>query len=160
MKNLNNLTVVIVTYKTTEKIILDCLNSISPNVKVIIIENSKTFIHEKLVSSNFANVEVNCSGSNLGYGGGNKYGLKLVKTNNALILNPDVICNKDFFDNIVHVMNETNNFALIGCQNENDKIFMPAGFFDKNKNIKFKMNFKTNNIESLSKVDWSIVFLS
>ena len=33
MKNLNDLTVVIVTYQTPEKIILDCLRSINKNVR-------------------------------------------------------------------------------------------------------------------------------
>ena len=55
MKNLNDLTVVIVTYKTPEKIIFDCLESINSNVKVFIIENSNKFDHEKKVLSNFIN---------------------------------------------------------------------------------------------------------
>ena len=81
MKNLNDITVVIVAYKTTEKIIFDCLKSINSEVKVLIIENSKNFIHEKKILSNFNNVEVFCSGENLGYGKGNNFGLKLVKSN-------------------------------------------------------------------------------
>ena len=52
MKNLNDLTVVIVTYKTTEKIIFDCLKSINTNVKVIIVENSDNFIHQKKYNNN------------------------------------------------------------------------------------------------------------
>ena len=91
MKNLNDLTVVIVTYKTPEKIILDCLESINSNVKVFIIENSNKFDHEKKVLSNFTNTEIYCTGDNLGYGRGNNFGLKLVKTDYALILNPDVV---------------------------------------------------------------------
>ena len=51
MKNLNDITVVIVTYKTSEKVIFDCLKSLDPNVKIIIIENSINFIHEKNVLS-------------------------------------------------------------------------------------------------------------
>ena len=47
MKNLNDLTIVIVTFQTPEKIILDCLRSINKNVKVIIVENSSLFLHEK-----------------------------------------------------------------------------------------------------------------
>ena len=76
MKNLNDLTVVIVTYQTPEKIIFDCLKSIDSNTKIIIIENSKNFIHEKKILSNFSNVKVICSGENLGYGNGNNFGLK------------------------------------------------------------------------------------
>ena len=154
MKNLNDITAVIVTYKTSEKIIFDCLKSIDPKVKIIIIENSSNFIHEKNILSNFPNVKIFCTGDNLGYGKGNNFGLRLVKTNFALILNPDVICNKDFFINIEDVINETKDFTIIGCQYMNDNIFMPAGFFDKNKNEDFKKKFFNNNLEQLSKVEW------
>ena len=154
MKNLNDITAVIVTYKTSEKIIFDCLKSLDPKVKIIIIENSTNFIHEKNVLSNFPNTKIVCTGENLGYGKGNNFGLKLVKTNFALILNPDVVCNKDFFINIEDVISETKDFTIIGCQYVNDKIFMPAGFFDKNKNADFKKKFLNNNVEPLIKVEW------
>ncbi len=154
MKNLNDLTVVIVTYKTTEKIIFDCLKSINTNVKVIIVENSDNFIHQKKILSNFTNVEIFCSGENLGYGRGNNFGLNIVKTSKALILNPDVICDKNFFNNIVEVANKAGDFTIIGCQYLNDNIFMPAGFFDKKKNNEFKDNYKNNNVNNLSKVEW------
>ncbi|MDC1155434.1 hypothetical protein OAT07_04330 [Candidatus Pelagibacter sp.] len=154
MKNLNNLTVVIVTYKTSENIIFDCLKSITPSVKVHIIENSEKFIHKEKILSNFSNVEVWCTGDNLGYGNGNNFGLKLVKTDYAFILNPDVICEKNFFSKVDNVLTKVDNFTIIGCQYLNDKIFMPAGFFDKKKNEKFKHDFTNNNIEVLSKVEW------
>jgi len=154
MKNLNDITVVIVTYKTPEKIIFDCLKSLDPKVKVIIIENSTNFIHEKNIISDFPNTKIVCTGDNLGYGKGNNFGLKLVKTNFALILNPDVACNKDFFVNLEDIISETEDFTIIGCQYINDKIFMPAGFFDKNKNAEFKKNFFNSNVEPLSKVEW------
>ena len=76
MKNLNDLTVVILTYQTPEKIIFDCLKSIDSDVKVLIIENSENFIHEQNILSNFSNVRIKCSGENLGYGNGNNFGLK------------------------------------------------------------------------------------
>ena len=154
MKNLNDITVVIVTYKTNEKIIFDCLKSINSQVKVLIIENSKNFAHDKKILSNFPNAKVFCSGENLGYGKGNNYGLKLVESKYALILNPDVICEKDFFNNIVDVVNQTKDFTIIGCQYLNDKIFMPAGFFNKEKNNKFKDDFMNNKVDNLSKVEW------
>jgi len=154
MKNLNNLTVVIVTFKTPEKVILDCLKSIDPKVKIIIIENSNNFIHEKLILSNFHNVKIRCSGENLGYGNGNNFALKLIDTDYALILNPDVICEKNFFNNVVEVVEKAEDFTIIGCQYLNDKVFMPAGYFEKRKNNQFKEDFKNNKIDILHKVDW------
>ena len=57
MKNLDDLTIVIVTFQTPEKIIIDCLNSINKNVNVMIVENSKIFPHENLIKSKFSNVK-------------------------------------------------------------------------------------------------------
>ena len=96
MNNLKNLTVIIVTYRTPKKIITNCIKSINKNVKIIIIENSKKFEHEEFLSKKFSNIKIICSGKNLGYGKGNNLGLKLTKTDYALVLNPDIICEKNF----------------------------------------------------------------
>ena len=153
MKNLEELTVIIVTFNTSEEVILDCLKSIDKNVKILIIENSKKFFHQKLVQSKFDNVEIICTGENLGYGKGNNFGIKHAKSNYVLILNPDVICEKNFFSNIPSVINEAKDFTIIGCQYIFDKIFMPAGFFNNKKNSEFRKNFN-NKINQLAKVDW------
>ena len=47
MNNIHNLTVVIVTYRTDEKILADCLNSIDPQVKILLVENSKNIAFKK-----------------------------------------------------------------------------------------------------------------
>ena len=106
------------------------------------------------ILSKFDNVNVKCTGKNLGYGGGNNFGIAAVETDYILILNPDVICSKDFFSNIDDVIEENNNFSVIGCQYLHDKVFMPAGFFDKKKNKKFVENFRNDETEDLSEVDW------
>ena len=154
MKNLGDLTIVIVTFQTPEKIILDCLNSINKNVNVIIVENSKIFPHENLVKSKFSNVKIFCTGENMGYGKGNNFGLEKVVSNYALILNPDVICEEKLFDKIPNVVNKIKDFAVIGFQYSFDEIFIPAGFFDEKKNSVYRDNFKENKIESISSVEW------
>ena len=154
MKSVNDLTVVIVTFQTPEEIILDCLRSINKDIKIIIVENSKNFLHQKLVNSEFSNVKIVCTGENLGYGKGNNFGLKLVQTDYALILNPDVICAKDLFHKIPVEVNKINDFAIIGFQYSFDRIFMPAGFFDEKKNSQFKENFINNKISSIANVEW------
>ena len=154
MKNLNDLTIVIVTFQTPEKIILDCLKSINKNVKVIIVENSSLFLHEKKIKAEFSNVSIICTGENLGYGKGNNFGIKKVNTNYVLILNPDVICEKDLFDKIPKVVNKVQNFSIIGFQYSFDNIFMPAGFFGEKENEEFRKNFKNNKIDSISSVEW------
>ena len=100
MNNLSELTIVIVTYKTNLDILKNCLNSINSKIRTLIIENSNFFDDKQEIQEQFSNVEILCTGSNLGYGAGNNFGLKQVKTKYALILNPDIICSNDFFSNI------------------------------------------------------------
>lgn len=154
MKSLEELTVIILTYNTPKKIILDCLNSIDERVNILIVENSKLFNYEDIILSDFPNVKIICTGDNLGYGNGNNFGIKQAKTDYVLILNPDIICDKDFFSNIISVSNEAKEFSIIGCQYLYDKVFMPAGFFDKKENFEFMKNFRDGKIDDLSNVDW------
>ena len=154
MKSLNDLTVVIVTFNTSRKVILDCLNSISKNVNILIVENSESFIDKDLVLTKFPNVNIVCTGENLGYGKGNNFGINHVKTDYVLILNPDVTCDEKFFTNIISVVDEAKDFTIIGCQYLYDNIFMPAGFFNENQNNSFIKNFKNNDIKPLSIVEW------
>jgi len=151
---MENITIVILTYKTPKNIILDCLKSISKNIKILIVENSEKFINSDQILSEYKNVNIVCTGENLGYGAGNNFGIKSVKTDHILILNPDVICDKNFFSNISDVVKEAKDFSIIGCQYLYDKTFMPAGFFDKKKNEEFIEYFKNHETNDLLEVDW------
>ena len=70
---LSELTVIVVTFKTDKAILKNCLSSIDPKVKVIIVENSNQFQNKDEIENNFKNVKVLCSGSNLGMGAGNNF---------------------------------------------------------------------------------------
>ena len=150
MKNLKNVTTIIVTYQTPKKIIVNCIKSINKNTKILIIENSKKFNHEKYFKKKFPKIRIVCSGSNLGYGKGNNLGLKLTKTDYALILNPDVICAKNFFNNLSKIISKKINFNIMGCQYLRDKTFMPAGYFNSSINNEFKKKFSMNKINNLN----------
>jgi len=154
MKKLSDVTVVIVTYLTKKDILLNCLKSIDKRIKIILVENSNKFSNEKFFLKKFPNLNILCSGSNLGYGHGNNFGLLNVKTQYALILSPDIICDVNFFRNLKKLLNKKKIFSIIGCQYLYDKIFMPAGFFDTNKNKLFAQNFLKKKTTSLIKVDW------
>ena len=154
MKNLKNLTIIIVTYQTPKKVLVNCIKSLNNNVKILIIENSKKFEHEHFFKKKFPKIKIICSGKNLGYGKANNFGLQLTKTNYALILNPDIVCEKNFFRNLSKILSKKVNFSIMGCQYLKDKVFMPAGYFNSYENETFKEKFYANNIESISKVEW------
>jgi N-acetylglucosaminyl-diphospho-decaprenol L-rhamnosyltransferase len=146
MTNTNkDLTIVIVTFKSEGKI-LHCLKSISSDIKVIIIENSKNESFKKKIENQFSNVECIISTENLGYAKGNNLGLSKVKTKYALILNPDAVLDNNALNNFFISINNINNFSIIGPVtqsreniNYNDKSLLEV---DKVKGFAMFLNLK------------------
>jgi N-acetylglucosaminyl-diphospho-decaprenol L-rhamnosyltransferase len=153
MSSLKNLTVIVVTYKTDEEILDKCLQSINKNVQIKLIENSVSFKDKELLEKKFPNLSVHCTGGNLGYGGGNNFGLKTSNTDFALILNPDVVCESNFFENIKLYLDKKLNFSIIGASLKEKSTFSSSGLFNENKN---KIYFNNSNLKSLKKVDWVV----
>ena len=116
---IEDLTIVITTYRSEEKI-ENCLNSIDSNIKVIIVENSDNKKFKKEIEINFPNVECILANKNLGYGKANNIGLNKVSTKYCLILNPDTILRKETLNNFFIFLKKNINFALLGpLQKEN-----------------------------------------
>ena len=94
-----NLTVVIVTLKS-EQVVEECINSIEPNIPIIIVENSNNIVFKKKIEDKFKNVQCVLTEENLGMGRGNNIGIKLAKTDYVYILNPDVVLEESTLQNI------------------------------------------------------------
>mgnify|MGYP006083677325 FL=1 len=116
----NQITVVITSYKSDEKI-FQCLESINSQCKTIVIENSSNISLKEKIEKNFSNVECLIAGKNLGYAKGNNLGLSKVKTKFALILNPDAHLKNDTLNNFFNVVNKVKNFAIIGPAIQDEK---------------------------------------
>ena len=115
--NFKDLTIVIVTYKSEEKI-LDCLKSISNDIPVIVVENSSDENFKTKIEKKFFNVNCILSGENKGYSVANNIGLKAVKTKFALVLNPDTILEKNAIQNFFESANKIEDFWLMGPAND------------------------------------------
>ena len=89
-----NISFIVVCFNSGD-VIEDCIKSISPNNKVVIIENSGNTQIRNYLENKFLNVEVIISKENLGYGKGNNLGISKIKTRYAFILNPDTILEKN-----------------------------------------------------------------
>ena len=124
-----DLTVVINTFNSDEKI-FSCIDSISSNISIIIIENSDNTDFKNILETKYSNVKCELTGINLGYANGNNLGLSKVKTKYSLILNPDTTIEKNSIDNFFATANSLPNFAIVS----------PAIQEEKDKNIK-----KNNN---------------
>ncbi len=124
----NELTIVIVTFKSEDKII-NCLKSISQETPVIVVENSKDNNFKQKIENEFSNAKCILTGENRGYSIANNIGLKLVKTKFALVLNPDTILEKNAIKNFLDIAKMNDDFWLIGPANDQAKTY---DFKDKN----------------------------
>ena len=125
-----NLSIVIVTLKS-EKVIYDCINSINQNVPIIVVEQSNNQKFKNELESKYKNLKCILSKSNLGMGTGNNIGIKETKTDYVLILNPDVILEKNSLEELFLNSNKLSDFTILAPIEKN---FANYGMFDK-KNI-------------------------
>ena len=107
-----NLTIVIVTLKS-ENIIHECIKSIDQNVPIIVVENSNNQRFKDLLESNYKNLKCVLSKSNLGMGAGNNIGIKLAKTENVLVLNPDVTLLPNTLEEIFRASKNIKEFSIL-----------------------------------------------
>ena len=117
----DKITVVINTFNSEDKI-QQCLKSINPNVKVIIIENSNNLNFKNVVEKKYSNVNCFLAGQNLGYAKGNNFGLSKVKSDYALILNPDAFLIKGTLDRLLVIANNFKDFSIIGPARQNEYV--------------------------------------
>ena len=127
------LTIVIVTFRS-EKVIDNCIKSISDQIKIIVVDNSNDQNFKDSLEKKYENVECILSSSNLGMGSGNNLGLNNVKTDYALILNPDVILQENTISEIINESKKIESFAVLSPLSEDQK----------NPNYKIKQNDKKN----------------
>ena len=109
----DKITVVINTFHSEDKII-QCLDSIHSNVRVIVIENSDNINFKKKIEKKYSNVQCFLTGENLGYAKGNNLGLSKVKTKFSLILNPDAKLGQEALNNFLISAEKIKDFTIIG----------------------------------------------
>ena len=128
-----DLTVIITSFYSRDKI-FSCIESVQKGVKIIVVENSNDQKLKQEIDTKYQNAECILSNENLGYGAGNNLGLSMVKTNYALIVNPDVILNTDAIKNFFISIDNLEDFGIIAPISHNEKY--------NNFNIKDDRNIK------------------
>jgi len=136
------LSVVIVTFKS-EEVIHNCIQSISDQIKIIIVENSSDFKFKENIEKKYNNVKCILSSRNLGMGTGNNLGLKYVKTDYAIILNPDVILENNTIQEIINGSQNINSFSVLAPLSDDERypnyIINKKNFTKPNDNLPFKV---------------------
>ena len=89
------------------------IKNLYKNYKIIIVENNKDFTFKKRLEKKFKNINIFVLKKNLGFGGGNNFGFKKIKTPNVLILNPDVEISKKSVQMFEKYSNKLKNFSIL-----------------------------------------------
>ena len=140
----HDITVVITTFKSESKI-YDCLNSINPSVKIIVIENSNNFKFKEKLETEYPNLKCYLAGENLGYAKGNNLGLSKVKTKFALIINPDARLGDSALENFFKSSKIIPNFAIISpyLQEQNNNSVNYNTYTPPNHTMRHPPNYPT-----------------
>ena len=117
MESKQDLTVIIVTFNSEDKI-FECIESIPSDIDIYVVENSDKKNFKSVLENKYSNVKCILMGSNRGYAVANNIGLRLVKTNYALVLNPDTKIKRNTIDNFFNFLKIKKDFWLLGPSND------------------------------------------
>ena len=106
-----NLTAVIVSFKS-DQVIDNCIKSIPNEIRIIVVDNSNDKKFKENIEKKYSNVECILSSTNLGMGSGNNFGLKYVKTDFAIIINPDIIFEENSVDELISELKKIKSFEI------------------------------------------------
>ena len=106
-----NLTVIIVVYKTKKELLKTFINQIDTNYKILIIDNSFSYNFGEI--ENLKNVSIYRSPINRGNGDGINIGLRLVKSSYAIYFDIDTIFENSFLNYIEDYITKINNFCIL-----------------------------------------------
>tara|TARA_B100001245_G_scaffold157227_1_gene118144 strand:- start:492 stop:1361 length:870 start_codon:yes stop_codon:yes gene_type:complete len=138
-----NLSVVIVTLKS-EKIIHQCINSINQNIPIIVVEHSDNKNFKEELEQKYKNLKCILSKSNLGMGTGNNIGIKDANTEYVLILNPDVILEKNTIEELFLASKNLKEYTILAPLEKNFANYGMTSNKILNKNLgdaPFKVDF-------------------
>ena len=144
-----NISVIIVSFKS-DYIIQKCINSIDKEIEIIVVDNSNNTEFKKGIEDKYNNVRCILSARNIGMGAGNNIGIKNTNKDFALILNPDVVLEKDAINQMINASKIIDSFSVISPIL--DKIKYPNYKLDNKKNQKFDpINpFKVGSVDGYS----------
>lgn len=144
-----NLSVIIVSFKS-DHIIYRCIDSIDKEIEIIVVDNSNNAEFKKYIEEKYENVRCILSTKNIGMGAGNNIGIRSTNKDFALVLNPDVILEKDAINQIINASKIINSFGVIAPTL--DDVKYPNYKLDHTKNQKFDpINpFKVKSVDGYS----------
>ena len=138
-----NMVSIIIPNYNGEDLLYNCINSIYKNIsikdfEIIVVDNGSTDNSINRVKSNFQNVEIISSNSNLGYSGGCNLGATHASGKYLLFLNNDTEHSNEWIEKLVYFLDSNSKIAAVQpkiLNIHNKKLFDYAGgaggFIDK-----------------------------
>lgn len=113
--NYKQVTIIIVTYKSSHIVINALQNIIKQGYRIIIVDNGSKDNIEDVLDANFksSNIELIKLQYNIGFGRANNLALERVKTKYAFLLNPDAIIMPNSIDLMLEIAEQNQNIALL-----------------------------------------------
>lgn len=110
-----NVTVIIVSYNC-KHLLRECLQSLPPDLPVIVVDNASKDDTVEMIQKEFPKVIPIKNDKNYGFGVANNQGLLMTKTDYALLLNPDTISQHDSITKLTEFMNDNPSAVACGGQ--------------------------------------------
>ena len=138
-----NMVSIIIPHYNGEDLLYNCIDSIYKNISIkdfelIVVDNASTDDSINRIKSNFQNVKIISSNSNLGYSGGCNLGATHASGKYLLFLNNDTEHSSEWIEKLVHFLDSNSNIAAVQpkiLNVHNKKLFDYAGgtggFIDK-----------------------------
>jgi GT2 family glycosyltransferase len=106
-----NLTVIIVVYKTKKELLKNFINQIDANYKILIVDNGFSYNFGEI--ENLQNVSIYRSPVNQGNGDGINIGLRMVKSPYAIYFDIDTIFENTFLSSIENYITKIKSFCIL-----------------------------------------------
>ena len=117
--SLNNLTFVIVTFKS-DHIIYECIESLPKDSNIIIIENSNNLELKKKLEEKYSKINVIVQ-ENSGMGSANNKGIQLCKTDYVFVINPDVKFYENTMQELITLSSRYNDYSILAPISDDTK---------------------------------------
>ena len=103
-----------------------CLTALSnldyPQFAVLLVDNASSDDSLAFVRQHFPQVSIMRSYRNLGYAGGNNRALRQIQSEFAVLVNPDIVVNPNWLQELISPMVSDPTIAIAGC-----KLYFPGG---------------------------------
>ncbi len=152
---MNDLVSIIILNYNGKDLLKNCINSVLnqtyTNFEIIFVDNGSTDDSCKFVNENFNDKRIKAFQlkNNLGFAGGNNFGLKQCKGNLIVLLNNDTIVDIHWLEELVFSINNFDNAGIVQSLIKTEGI--PERYYKKNGSI----NFLGHNIMEIFPIDES-----